>query len=332
MTAIIEAEGLTKVYPPSTKAVDDVSFSIDEGEIFGFLGPNGAGKTTTIKMLTTLSSITRGKGIVGGYDVGKNPNEVRRIIGLVSQDLTVDSGLTGMENLLLSARLYHVSDRDARQRARTLLELVGLEQASARMAGTYSGGMKKRLELISGLIHEPKVLFLDEPTLGLDIQTRSAMWQYINGISKEKKVTIFLTTHYLEEADSLCDRVAIIDRGQIKVSGPPSELKSQTGANILNVEVSGGRDLVSVLLSTDGVTEVKRAGNRYSIRMKGIDPSLQDVFHTLSDQGVKVVDAKIEKSSLDQVFLEVTGRTMRDEVVNPGDAFEMQARAKGRGN
>jgi ABC-2 type transport system ATP-binding protein len=329
MNKIIEAEGLTKVYPPNTKAVDQVSFSVDEGEIFGFLGPNGAGKTTTIKMLTTLASISEGRCSVAGYDVKSQQKEVRRAVGLVPQEAAVDTGLTGLENLLLSARLYGIPSTVAKEKAKQLLELVGLDEASQRMVRTYSSGMRKRLELISGLIHEPRVLFLDEPTLGLDVQTRTLMWEYIKGVNEEKNTTIFLTTHYLEEADSLSERVAIIDHGQIKVSGAPSELKSELGRDILEIKVSTDSELTQAISSMNGFSEVKRTSTyTYSIGMPRIERSLQSVFNGLSKLGVNVIDAKLEKPNLDTVFLNVTGRSIRDEVVDSGDSFAARARAE----
>ena len=229
---IIEAQNLTKIYKKSVKAVDDISFSVDEGELFGFLGPNGAGKTTTIKMLTTLAAITTGKANIAGYDVGKDPAAVRKVIGVVPQELTADDELKGIENLLLTAKLHHVPNVLAREKAKSLLKLLELEGAAQRQVKTYSGGMRRRLQLSMGLIHNPKILFLDEPTLGLDIQTRQNMWAYIRQFNHEEGITVFMTTHYLEEADSLCDRIAIIDGGKIKLSGSPSELKNNFGGII----------------------------------------------------------------------------------------------------
>ena len=213
MAKIIEAENLTKVYKGKVKAVDHISFYVEEGEIFGFLGPNGAGKTTTIKMLNTLASITEGKATVAGKDVSKDPAAVRDVIGVVPQELTADDELKGIENILLSARLHHVPRGEAGKRAKDLLKLVDLENSAERRVKTYSGGMRRRLQLAIGLIHTPKILFLDEPTLGLDIQTRTNMWAYLSKLNKEEGITIFMTTHYLEEADSLCKRIAIIDHG-----------------------------------------------------------------------------------------------------------------------
>jgi ABC-2 type transport system ATP-binding protein len=332
---IIEASELTKKYHGGVMAVDHVSFSIGDGEIFGFLGPNGAGKTTTIRMLTTLTSITEGRGNVAGYDVTRYPNQVRRSIGLVPQEAAVDQNLTGIENLLLSAALYRVPSEVARKRAKELLDLVGLQEASMRLVRTYSGGMKKRLEIISGLMHDPKILFLDEPTLGLDIQTRTAMWDHIRGINRERGITIFLTTHYLEEADSLCNRIAIIDQGKIKVHGSPSRLKSELGADVLEIKIASpqkGELLEQFFATLKGIKEVRRReDNWYSIKLSGVEHSLQFIFGELSRMGVTVNDSRFEKSSLDQVFLETTGKSMRDEVSSePVDAFVLRAQARRR--
>jgi len=324
----IEARGLTKVYPPSTRAVDGVSFTVGSGEIFGFLGPNGAGKTTTIKMLTTLASITEGSCTVAGYDVKSNEAEVRASIGLVPQDAAVDGDLTGTENLMLSAKLYKVPDEVAKQRTDVLLGMVGLKDAAGRLARTYSGGMKKRLELIAGLIHKPKVLFLDEPTLGLDIQTRTAMWEYIRGINADEGTTIFLTTHYLEEADSLCGRVAIIDHGQIKALDSPSALKAGLGGDVMEIELPDGPDVSAELSSMEGVSEVSRSGNVYSLKLVNTGRSLQEISVGLWGLGLRVMDSRITESNLDQVFLNVTGRSIRDEVVDNGDAVVARARAE----
>src|SRR5215467_7002927 len=254
MGKIIEAEGLTKVYNGKVKAVDHISFSVDEGEVFGFLGPNGAGKTTTIKMLNTLASITEGKASVAGFDVGKSPGAVRDSIGVVPQELTADDELSGMENMILMGKLHHVSGSGAKTKSDDLLKLVNLQDAASRKVKTFSGGMRRRLQLVMGLLHEPKVLFLDEPTLGLDVQTRSRMWDYIKGLNKDRGLTVFMTTHYLEEADSLCDRIAIIDRGTIKVSGTPTSLKETLGGDIVTLEVSDSTDdLTGFFQNIEGV-------------------------------------------------------------------------------
>ncbi|MEM3448458.1 MAG: ATP-binding cassette domain-containing protein, partial [Nitrososphaerota archaeon] len=219
-------------------AVDEVSFTVNRGELFGFLGPNGAGKTTTISILTTLLKPTSGRALVGGFDVESEADKVRRIVGLVPQDITVDDDLTGWENLMLHAGLYHLDRQEAKRRAREVLELVNLLDAASRKVETYSGGMRKRLELAAGLMHHPQILFLDEPTLGLDVQTRTAIWDYVKRLRNELGMTIFLTTHYMDEADTLCDRIAIIDHGKIRAIDTPTNLKNSLGGDIIELEVT----------------------------------------------------------------------------------------------
>ncbi len=218
----IKAEDLTKVFNGSLVAVDHINFSVKQGEIFGFLGPNGAGKTTTINMLITVLKPTEGKASILGYDIVKQQNNVRYSIGVVPQEYTADEDLTGVENVLLCADLYGIPRSVSRKRSADLLELVELTKFKDKKVQTYSGGMRRRLELACGLINRPKVLFLDEPTLGLDVQTRAATWNYIKTLKKEFGMTLFMTTHYLEEADALCDRIAIIDHGKIMLSVPRS--------------------------------------------------------------------------------------------------------------
>jgi ABC-2 type transport system ATP-binding protein len=319
-TNIIEAENLTKTYKKTVKAVDNISFSVEEGELFGFIGPNGAGKTTTIKMLTTLASITEGKASVAGYDVGKNPGAIRKNIGIVPQELTADDELKGIENLILSAKLHHVQNDAARKKAKELLELLELEGAAQRQVKTYSGGMRRRLQLAMGLIHDPKILFLDEPTLGLDIQTRQNMWTYIRDLNREKGITVFMTTHYLEEADSLCDRIAIIDGGVIKLSGSPSELKAKLGGTILTLQLTDGADVSNMLSGIQDVTEVKKEDETYKIKLTRTETALPAIVENITKKGLKISDITLAKPTLDQVFLQITGNTMRDGSAN-GDSF-----------
>ncbi len=319
-TNIIEAVNLTKTYKKTVKAVDHISFSVEEGELFGFIGPNGAGKTTTIKMLTTLASATEGKALVAGYDVGKNPSEVRENIGVVPQELTADDELKGVENLLLSAKLHHVPNDAARKRAKELLELLELEGAAQRQVKTFSGGMRRRLQLAMGLIHDPKILFLDEPTLGLDIQTRQNMWTYIRHQNRKKGTTEFKTTHYLEEADSLCDRIAIIDNGVIKLSGSPSELKAKLGGTILTLQLTDGADISSMLGGIQGVTEVTKEGETFKIKLTRTETALPAIVERITKKGLKISDITLAKPTLDQVFLQITGNTMRDGATN-GDSY-----------
>jgi len=313
MTKVIEVENLTKIYKGNIKAVDDISFDVNEGALFGFLGPNGAGKTTTIKLLTTLASITSGKATVLGHDVSKQPNMVRKSIGIVPQDLTIDNELKGNENIMLAAKLYHVPNHVAKKRVEDLLELVGLTDAANRLVSTYSGGMRKRLELIVGLVHEPKVLFMDEPTLGLDVNTRKIIWDYIRELNKEKRVTIFMTTHYLEEADALCDVAAIIDRGKIRAQGSPQELKEIIGGEVITIELTKERDLQGFFSSIKGVKEVKKLGSTYGIKLGTAEDAIPVIIEGIYARGVKIKAISCSKPSLDQVFLEVTGKEFREE-------------------
>ena len=319
-SAIIQAENLTKVYKGKVKAVDHISFYVDEGEIFGFLGPNGAGKTTTIKMLNTLASITEGRAIVAGKDVSKDPAAVRDAIGVVPQELTADDELKGIENLLLSARLHHVPGGEARKRAKDLLKLVDLENSAERRVKTYSGGMRRRLQLAIGLIHTPKILFLDEPTLGLDIQTRTKMWEYLSRLNREEGITIFLTTHYLEEADSLCKRIAIIDKGKIKVSGSPSELKERLGGDILTIELGEGPDITDFLKALPDVSDVSRKDGAYRIKLPKTERALPAIVDGVTRKGLQIKEISFTKPTLDQVFLEITGKSMRDEEGGESDS------------
>ncbi|HEY3421429.1 MAG TPA: ATP-binding cassette domain-containing protein [Methanomassiliicoccales archaeon] len=312
MVAIIEVKDLVKVYNGSIRAVDGISFEVAEGEVFGFLGPNGAGKTTTIKMLTTLLLPTSGECKVCGYDAVKQPTEVRRSIGLVPQELTVDDDLTGRENMLLQATLYGVELKVAKERINDLLKLVKLEEAAERMVKTYSGGMRKRLELAEGLIHRPKVLFLDEPTLGLDIQTRTTMWEHIRELKKSSNMTVFMTTHYLEEADSLCDRIGIIDKGKIMAMDTPHKLKESLGGDVISLKVSGETDFTEAIKQVEGVFSVKKEDGSYRVKVLNGETVTAPLLQEISKNGGKVTYVTLERPNMDQVFLEYTGRSLRD--------------------
>src|SRR5438105_8073929 len=233
----VETRSLSKVYGNGFKAVDEISIKIEEGEIFGFLGPNGAGKSTTIMILTTLLKPTSGIAYVAGFDVMAQAKKVRQNIGYVQQDSTVDEYLTGRENLQLQARLNHIPKNSVNERINEILDIVELSDRQHDAVLTYSAGMRKRLDIVGGLLHRPKILFLDEPTLGLDIQTRYKIWDYIRKIHKEFGISIFLTTHYMEEADKLCDNISIIDHGKIKVTGSPNNLKSSLGNEVVIFEM-----------------------------------------------------------------------------------------------
>lgn len=312
MGAIIEVNNLEKIFNGTIRAVDGVTFQVEEGEIFGFLGPNGAGKTTTISILTTLVKPTGGSAKVMGLDVTKDADKVRRVIGLVPQELTVDDDLTGRENMMLQATLYNVPKREAVERMDELIGLVKLEDAADRMVKTYSGGMRKRLELAEGLIHRPHVLFLDEPTLGLDVQTRAVMWDHIKNLKQKHNMTVFMTTHYLEEADSLCDRIGLIDNGKIMALDTPSTLKRSLGGDVLQIKVEGENDLTAVIQGVQGVIEIKREGTDYRVKVLKGETAMPLVLKALTDNGGKVTSVSLERPNMDQVFLEYTGRSLRD--------------------
>ncbi|MDG7005404.1 MAG: ATP-binding cassette domain-containing protein [Nitrososphaerota archaeon] len=328
MATIIEAEHLTKVYKGKVKAVDDISFSVEEGEIFGFLGPNGAGKSTTIKMLNTIASITSGKAVVAGHDVSRHPAKVRDVIGVVPQELTADDELKGVENILLAARLHHVRGAEAKKRAGELLKLVDLDGSAGRRVKTYSGGMRRRLQLAIGLIHTPKVLFLDEPTLGLDIQTRTKMWEYLGKLNKEQGLTIFMTTHYLEEADGLCDRIAIIDHGTIRAMGSPSQLKEKVGGDVLNIELATGPDITDFLKSIPDVSDVVKSDQAYRIKLPRAEKALPAIVEGVTRKGLEIKEISFTKPTLDEVFLEITGKSMRDEDAGESESWVQNVNAE----
>lgn len=303
---------LTKRYRDLV-AVDRVSFNVGEGEVYSLLGPNGAGKTTMINMLTTVAAIDEGSAIIAGHDVKAKPEDVRNCIGVLPQEVTLDGELKGIENLIFAARLHHVPNGVARSRAKELFHLVELENAADKRVSTYSGGMKRRLQLIATLIHEPKILFLDEPTVGLDIQTRTKIWDYIEHLNKQNKLTIFMTTHYLEEADYLSNKVAIMDRGSIKVSGSPGELKESLHGDVLTVEVSDeSNDLTDFLSKLSSVRDVTRTGSSYRLKLPKVETALPEIIAGIASRGLKIKATSFSKPTLDQVFLEVTGRSMRD--------------------
>lgn len=313
MADIIEVAGLTKVFNNETVAVDQIDINVREGEIFGFLGPNGAGKTTTINILMTLLKPTEGHVSIAGYDVVRDAAKVREFVGLVPQELTVDEELTGYENIWLQSRLYHVPEEEAKNRIEELLRLVDLAEVKDRYVKTYSGGMRKRLELITGLVHRPKLLFLDEPTLGLDIQGRSVMWEYIKGLNRNQGMTMFLTTHYLEEADILCDRLAIIDRGKIIALGSPDKLKDSLEGDIVEIVVANHHPhAVESLRTLPHVVDVSIKDDTYRVKAHHGEKALPQILQYFIKGGVKIKSATLTKPTLDQVFLELTGRSLRD--------------------
>ncbi len=319
--AIISCKALTKRYETKVVAVDALDLDIEEGEVFGLLGPNGAGKTTTISMLCTLIHSTSGQALVAGFDIKKQPSEVRRNIGIVFQEPSVDDLLTGRENLELHGRLYNMKDLDRNARIKEMLELVGLTDRADDLVREYSGGMRRRLEIARGLMHRPKVLFLDEPTLGLDPQSRTHIWDYIKKLSKEHGTTMVLTTHYMEEADLLCNRIGIIDLGKIIALGTPRELKSKIGEDI--VRLKGVVDpapikklkFVKKVAQSDGVT---------TVALVDAPANLQALLKVIG----KVDYVEVREVTLNDVFLHYTGKEIHKEE-GEGGWFERVARSGG---
>ncbi len=311
---IIQAENLVKVYNGTVRAVDGVSFHVNRGEIFGFLGPNGAGKTTTVSMLSASLRPTSGKAVIDGLEVSKDPDGVKRRIGVIFQESTADGDLTGRENIEVAAGCYGMLRSEGRKRSEALLEQMQISEASERLAKTYSGGMRRRLELAVGLVHDPKILFLDEPTLGLDPQGRNGFWGFVQKLRKDEGVTVFVTTHYLDEADTMCDRLAIIDHGKIVATGSPSELKDRLGGDIVTIKTApGAPDVTRVLQSLIGVHTVQKQDDTYRIKCANGEPFVPVAVEACTKAGAAVMGVTVKRPSLDEVFLEFTGREFREE-------------------
>lgn len=309
--AAIEVEGLVREFRKGPRAVDGIDLSVSGGEIYGFLGPNGAGKSTTVLMLTTLLPPTSGRASVGGHDIVREGAQVRTTIGAALQEAALDSILTGREHLGLQATLQGIPSRQRRERTQELLERVGLTEAADRRVGGYSGGMKRRLDLALALVHQPRILFLDEPTTGLDPQSRAALWEEVARLSHDEGMTVFLTTQYLEEADALADRIGIIDRGKIVAEGTPKRLKDDIGSpsvEVVPVDPQEGERLAG-LLSRFG--EPLRGG-RGSVRVQlpGGESQLAEVVRLLDGEGLRLETLQLHQPSLDDVFLEKTGRKL----------------------
>ncbi|MBR9679118.1 MAG: ATP-binding cassette domain-containing protein [Nanoarchaeota archaeon] len=307
----------------SVKAVDGISFNIGEGQIFGLLGPNGAGKTTSIKILATLLKPSSGNVTVCGYDVNLNSSKVRSSIGIVFQEPSLDVELTAFENLILHARLYNVPRSETMSRISDVLELVDLSDKRNIQVKNFSGGMKRRLEIARGLIHHPRVLFLDEPTLGLDPQTRSKIWDYILKLKKEKKMTILLTTHYMEEAELLCDMVGIIDNGKIIALDSVSKLKNDLKGDVIILDVDDSESAVKILKNS------KNFDGRVHLSVRNADKKLAQILSKLSKKGVIIKSVNIKKPSLNDVFLSLTGKQIRDEKANDNDWVKNRMRWHG---
>jgi len=312
MNPIIEVKDLTKKFG-GLVAVDAISFLVERGEVFGLLGPNGAGKTTTLSMLSTILKITSGMAIVNGFDVAKHPSEVRRSIGIVFQEPSIDDRLTGRENLEMHANLYAVPASEKEERIKELLKLVELEDRADSLMRTYSGGMRRRLEIARGLIHRPKVLFLDEPTLGLDPQTRDHIWNYIIELSKRENITMVLTTHYMEEADKLCDRIAIIDYGKIIALDEPKRLKEGLEGDIITVKTSMVGELSHRLKEMNSIKDMKEREGELKLIVKDGEKSIPRVVEIAANSGIHIESMSIHEPTLEDVFMHYTGREIRAE-------------------
>ncbi|GBH33632.1 daunorubicin resistance protein DrrA family ABC transporter ATP-binding protein [Nitrosopumilus zosterae] len=311
----IETKSLTKSFG-DVIAVNDVSFSVESGEIFGFLGPNGAGKSTTMMILTTLLKPTSGKALISGFDVSANPKKVRENIGYVQQETTVDEYLTGRENLLLQAKLNHIPKNEINVRIDAVLELIELSDKQHDSVVTYSGGMRKRLDIAGGLLHRPKVLFLDEPTVGLDIQTRRKIWKYLKKIHDEFEMTIFLTTHYMEEADQLCDRVGIIDGGKIQVIDSPKNMKNAMGNEVISILLEDGASqdsFLSELRKLEFVNKINVDGTKLTLFASNGTEVIPKIFQISSTLKIKITSIALTQPTLDDVFLSYTGHEIRDD-------------------
>ena len=315
----IEVNSLIKKFG-DFKAVDNISVQVEEGEIFGFLGPNGAGKSTTMMILTTLLKPTSGNVLVGGYDVMLNAKKVREKIGYVQQEISVDEFLTGRENLYLHARINQIPSNLIKSRIDDVLELVELGEKKDQAALTYSGGMRKRLDIANGLLSRPAVLFLDEPTVGLDIQTRRKIWGYIKKIRKDFGMTVFISTHYMEEADNLCDRIGIIDHGKIQVIDTPKSMKSEIGNEIISFNLVDGKANQDALIDQIGriefVKEVKNKDGLITVFSTKSNEVIPKIFQESANLDMKIRSLTLKQPTLDDVFISYTGHDLRDETEN----------------
>ena len=320
MSEIIDVKNLIQVYSDGTKAVKDISFNVQRGEFFGFLGPNGAGKSTTIKILTTLLAKTSGSVTIAGFDVDEEPKEIRKIIGVQSQETVIDVDLTGRENLMLQGHFQQMKHDILRVRVDELLKLMDLQEVADKRARNYSGGMKKRLDLASILVHKPKLLFLDEPTTGLDPQSRTVIWEYLEKLNKEENITMFLTTQYMDEADRLCRKLSIIDNGRIVISGSPKELKQQVGADSIKLSYENGESKEvtnektrKILGEIQGVTNILDSDEGLTVYAKNAGFIIPDIVRAFDKNKIKLNSVSFSSPTLDDIFLKHTGRRIRPE-------------------
>ena len=312
----IKVDSLSKHFQ-KFKAVDNISFQIEQGEIFGFLGPNGAGKSTTMMILTTLLKPTSGNASVQGFDVVAQGKKVRENIGFVQQEIGVDEYLSGRENLVFQSRINRIPKDQIQSRIDEVISLVELEEKQNEAAITYSGGMRKRLDIACGLIHRPRVLFLDEPTVGLDIQTRRKIWEYIRKIHKEFDMTLFVSTHYMEEADKLCDRVGIIDYGKIQVIDTPEIMKNAMGNDIISFSlinrVTKQDELINRIKKIEFVNQASNKQGEIAIKSSKCAEVIPKIFQVTSEMNIEIDSLSLNKPTLDDVFISYTGHNLRDD-------------------
>jgi len=327
----IRVENLVKTFDGFT-AVDSISFTVGEGELFGLLGPNGAGKTTTINMLSTLLRPTSGNATVAGFEVTRDRDDVRKSIGVVFQEPALDVKLTGRENLEFHTMMYGIGKAERRRRIDEVLSLVELEDKAATLVEKYSGGMKRRLEIARGLTHRPKVLFLDEPTLGLDAQTRRHIWEYIRKLNKDAGVTIILTTHYMEEADFLCGRIAIMDHGKFVAQDSPLKLKDTLGGDVVSLELEGdAAAFLDALGRQDWIKRSKFHEDVLMLTMEKGERRIPELVMLAQQKGVTVNCVHLRKPSLEDVFLHFTGRTIREQEANLSERNRAMMMGHGHG-
>ncbi|MFZ7942386.1 ATP-binding cassette domain-containing protein [Neobacillus sp. 19] len=322
MKPIIQVENLVKTFKGNVQAVKGVSFDVAEGEFFSFLGPNGAGKSTTIQMITTLLKPTSGKAEIAGFDVINEPEQIRRVIGVALQETGIDPQLTGRELLELQGKLFGFPSSMARKRADELLELVGLTEDAHRKCGKYSGGMRRRLDLALTLVQHPKVLFLDEPTTGLDPYNRKLIWEEIRFLNKEKGTTIFLTTQYLEEADELADRISIINEGKIVASGTQENLKASIGKDVIDLAFTKEEEAMRASVILEPLADdVKQSGANLRLFVEKATAKLPEMIRLLDQELITPISLNVSPPSLDDVFLNLTGHSIQSEKLKREESF-----------
>lgn len=321
----VKVENLTKKFGEFT-AVDNISFDIENGEIFGLLGPNGAGKTTTISILATMAKPTSGRAEINGFDIIKDEDGVRKSIGIVFQDQSLDEELTAWENMDFHGRLYRIPKDVRTERIDELLILVGLNERRNDLVKTFSGGMRRRLEIARGLLHRPKVLFLDEPTLGLDPQTRNYLWEYIEKLNQDYGISVIITTHYMDEADRLCNRIGIIDKGKIVALDTPENLKKTIGGDMITVKSPDYSDKLSGL-KDPWIENIEKYEGFFTIALENAEEHLTEIIETLIRSGIKINSVSVHKPTLEDVFLHYTGRKIRDDEADSKDRMRMFYRA-----